>query len=350
MLVPSSAPGAESMLVRYSKSRRHRLTQQVVGRSVGSGLLGLLPVWRLTPSAGPVGASIEDHVRAHLPEAAAVGVLLGPPRANAKPVLRIFDRDGTTIAFGKVGHNPLSTALVRHETGVLTELSGRPMATLGIPTVLHAGEWHGLEVLLMTALSGAQVGVPSWDPPLPAMFELAERDRTAPMPVRGSDYLADLGARVAALPGTQNIAVMFDRVARHTAATELAFGRWHGDWAPWNMGSTAGRVQLWDWERSRVGVPLGFDIVHFVMQQQLARRADAVTTARALLGGDALGHWYDHGAQREATVLLYLTEIVQRYVADAGQSPTPELRHRLRMIEAVCSAILGHQKESYVDA
>jgi hypothetical protein len=353
MLVPSSAPGAESMLLRHSKSRRHRLAQQLVGRSVGSGILALLPVWRLAPNADDsVGASVEDHVRAHLPAAAAVGVLLGPPRANAKPVLRIFDRAGTTIAFGKVGHNPLSTALVRNETEVLLELHRRPMAALGFPTVLHAGEWHGLEVLLMTALGGAPAGVASWELPLPAMYELAERDRTGPMPVRDSDYLADLAARVGAIPGEEGLAVMFDRVARRTAATELSFGRWHGDWAPWNMGSAAGRVQLWDWERSRDGVPLGFDIVHFVLQQQLDSGADPAMTAAALLraGGDALGRWYDRPEQREATVLLYLTEIVARYAADAGPAPTEALRHRLRTIDAVYSAILGLPKESHVDA
>jgi hypothetical protein len=145
---------------------------------------------------------------------------------------------------------------------------------------------------------------------------------------------------------------MFDRVARHTATTELAFGRWHGDWAPWNMGSTGGRVQLWDWERSRAGVPVGFDIAHFVLQERLVTRADPAATAAVLLrvGGDALARWYDRPQQREATVLLYLTEIVARYVADAGPAPTPALRHRLRTIEAVYSAILGHQKESYVNA
>lgn len=341
------------MLVRYSRSRRHLLAQQVLSRSIRTGLLPLLPVWRLTPTAsGSQGAAIEDHVRAHVPQAVELGVLLGPPRANAKPVLRIFDRLGNTIAYGKVGHTTLSAALVRSETEVLLGLHGRPLVALEFPTVLHAGEWHGLEVLLLTALNGTQGGAPSWELPLAAMYELAERDRTDPMPVRGSGYLADLGARVAGLPDNQGLAVMFDRVARHTAATELVFGRWHGDWAPWNMGSTPGRVQLWDWERSRAGVPLGFDIVHFVLQEQLVGRADPATTAAALLrvGGDALGRWYDQTQQREATVLLYLTEIVARYVADSGLAPTSALRHRLRTIEAVYSAILGHQKESYVDA
>ena len=313
----------------------------------------MLPVWRLAPApAGSGGAAIEDHVRSHVPEAGAVGVLLGPPRANAKPVLRIFDRAGTTIAYGKVGHDEFSAGLVRAETAVLLELRRRPMLALEFPTVLHAGEWQGLEVLLMTACKGASEGMPSWELPLAAMYELAEADRTEARTVRGSEYLADLGARVARLPDSRNLAVMYDRVARHTAATELAFGRWHGDWAPWNMGSAAGRVQLWDWERSRDGVPLGFDVVHFVLQQQLVAGADPATTAAALLrvAGDALCRWYDRSDQREATVLLYLTEIVARYAADAGPAPTEALRHRLRTIDAVYSAILGQPKESHVDA
>jgi len=353
MLVPCSSPGAESMLVRFGRSRRHLLAQQVLSRSLRSGLLPLLPVWRLTETAPrPAGAAIEEHVRAHVPQAVALGVLLGPPRANAKPVLRIFDRAGHTIAYGKVGHNPLSAALVRSETDALLEIGRCPFGAFDVPTVVHAGDWRGLEVLLLTALNGKQRGAPSWELPLAAMYELAERERTEPMPVRASEYLADLRARVGGLTGNQGLTVMLDRVARHTADVELAFGRWHGDWAPWNMASTPGRVQLWDWERSRAGVPLGFDIVHFALQEQLVAHADAATTAAALLrvGGVALGRWYAQSQQREATVLLYLTEIVARYVADAGLVPTSALRDRLRTIEAVYSAILGHQKESYVDA
>jgi hypothetical protein len=358
LLVPSATPGAASMLARHSTSRRQRLAQRVLASSVSTGLLPLLPVWRLVPDdSRPDAVAIEDHVRAHIPHAVGVGVLLGPPRANAKPVLRVFDRSGKTIAFGKVGHTALSVALVRRETEVLLDLARRPFVDIVSPTVLHAGQWQGLEVLLMTALAASQAGAPSWDLPLAAMYELAERDRTDPKPVGGSDYLADLSTRVAELPADRSLTVMFDRVAQHTAATELGFGRWHGDWAPWNMGApnmgaAAGPLPVWDWERSRAGVPLGFDIVHFVLQRELGRGSDAPATAAALLGvaGDALGRWYATSEQRQATVLLYLTEIVARYAADAGQSPTPALRHRLRTIAAVYSVIIGHQKESHVDA
>jgi hypothetical protein len=353
LLVPSASPGAASMLARYSTNRRQRLAQRVLARSVSTGLLPLLPVWRLIPDDSRSDAvDIEDHVRAHVPEAVSVGVLLGPPRANAKPVLRVFDRAGRTIAFGKVGHTPLSAALVRRETEVLLDLQREPLTELVSPTVLHSGEWHGLEVLLMTALAPPHRGAPSWELPLAAMYELAQRRCSEPTPVGGSVYLADLAARVADLPAHRGLTRMFDRVSQDTAATELAFGRWHGDWAPWNTGSATRPLPVWDWERSRDGVPVGFDVVHFVLQQQLVQRADASTTAAALLrlAGDALGRWYATTAQREATVLLYLTEIVQRYAADAGQAPTAALRHRLRTIADVYSVIIGHQKESHVDA
>ena len=43
----------------------------------------------------------------------------------------------------------------------------------------------------------------------------------------------------------------------------LGFGRGHGDWTPWNMRRLDGRLVVWDWERSRDGVPIGLDALHY---------------------------------------------------------------------------------------
>lgn len=357
MLVPTGVPGAETMLWRHSRSRRQRLAQQALARGVRSGLLSWLPLWRLAPGpGGPDGAAIEDHVRTHLPDAASVGVLLGPPRANAKPVLRVFDHAGRTIAFGKVGHAPLSAALVRREAEVLRELGRAPFSTLELPTVLHAGRWQGLEVLLMTALDTPRRGAPSWDLPLDAMYELADRDRREPGTVDGSSYLRGLSERVAALPRTgagPAVVAMLEHASARTGGTEVAFGRWHGDWAPWNMASRSARVGLWDWERSTVDVPLGFDVVHFALQGLLSRGGPSPVDAPRLLDLTRvpLRRWCRSREQVEATVALYLVEIVVRYTADAGDQPSAALRNRLSRITGIFSQIADHRpEESYADA
>ena len=50
----------------------------------------------------------------------------------------------------------------------------------------------------------------------------------------------------------------------------LTFGAWHGDWAPWKMRPLAGRLLVWDWERFTIGGPLGYDALHFDLQQRIS--------------------------------------------------------------------------------
>ena len=356
MLVPTGTAGAAAMLWRHSKSRRQRLGQAVLARSVRSGLLPLLPVWRLVPTRGHGSdspGSIEEQIRVHVPSAASLGVLLGPVRANAKPVLRIFDTSGRTIAFGKVGHNELSAALVRREAEVLGELSGAPFTSFELPSVLFAGRWGESELLLMTPLGATDSPAgshapPSWELPLAAMVALAEHGGTVESVISASPFRGRLGERIDAAPTetAMRLSVLVQRVDRHSGARALGFGRWHGDWAPWNMGvptAVGGSVQVWDWERSETGVPLGFDVVHFLLQREFFRRTAGAEMADVLVesGSQALARWCPKREHVEATILLYLVEILARYATDGGPSPTPQLQSRIATIEGVFEAVIA---------
>lgn len=343
LLVPTGIPSAASMLARHSRSRLQRFGQAVLSRAVRSGVLPLLPVWRIVAhDDGPGLSSIQSYVRAHLPTAAAVGVLLGPPRANAKPVLRVFDAAGRTIAFGKIGHNDLAAALVRHEHRVLQELRGAGFTHLEAPNVLHCGTWRGLEVLLIEALASSDRSGPSWKTPLSAMCELAEHADVTNGAIGVSSYLRGLRDRAAVLPKSSPVHDRVEAVASRVAQTHLSFGRWHGDWAPWNMGNGSDPVPLWDWERSQVDVPLGFDVVHFILQEQFKDQVGATAALAAVREGSeaALARWYRDREQTDATVLLYLCEILTRYVADGGPDPAPSLSSRIDTIMTMLSLLV----------
>jgi hypothetical protein len=337
------------MLARHSRSRGQRLGQAVLSRGVRSGVLSMLPVWRLVPHDDGAGqsSSIQSYVRTHLPAAAYVGALLGPPRANAKPVLRIFDDNGATIAFGKVGHNELAGALVRHEHEVLLELQDGGFRHLELPKVLHCGTWRGLEVLLLGALASSPRAQASWELPESAMYELAEHADVTTARVGESSYFRRLRDRAAALPPSSPVHEHVAFVGRRTARTLLSFGRWHGDWAPWNMGRGADPVPLWDWERSQRDVPLGLDVVHFILQAEFKDRADAAAAAAAVheASAAALARWYHDMEQVDATVLLYLCEILTRYVTDGGADPAPALRTRIETIIEMLS-FLARSREN----
>jgi hypothetical protein len=63
-----------------------------------------------------------------------------------------------------------------------------------------------------------------------------------------------------------------DRIAAASGDRELAFGRGHGDWTPWNMAEVGGRLVVWDWERAAAGVPVGVDAAHYCLLVALNAR------------------------------------------------------------------------------
>ena len=342
MLVPSGLAAAAGMLHRHHTTRLQRFGQDVLALGLWSRLLPLAPVARLVPARGPGGATIEEHVGRHIPEAALIGVLLGPPRANAKPVLRVFGADGRTIAFGKVGHDALSARLVRTESAVLQKLSTEPFLHLAVPRVIHAGNWHGLEVLLITPMQPSLRREASWELPLAAMRELTRSSDLSTGPIATSPYLVGLAGRVDASGPDSGVLTVLDSVLMLVGDVVIRYGRWHGDWAPWNTGSTVGgRLQVWDWERSDARVPVGFDAVHFLLQRAFGENSTPACTAVSLLpeATCALKELGVHRDQVVATILLYLVEILQRYVADAAGTPTLALQQRMNTIRSLIATI-----------
>lgn len=346
VLVPADVPRAAAMLNRHSSSSWQRLVQDVLALVIRSGALPLLPVWRLR-RVGPQSTGIEGHVTQTVPGAARVGVLLGPPRANAKSVLQIFDARGRTIAFGKISHNRLSSQLVRHEAAVLARLAGLDMPHVRVPRVIFSGKWNGNEVLYMEAFARIRVRAPSWAPPLVGCAEVAESGGVAQHLLGQSPYLERLRVELAAsaLQDVHHLSATLDAVLQRYGDVPLLFGRWHGDWAPWNMTLTGDLLHVWDWERSRDGVPVGFDMAHFLMQRRLRRGAEAVNAGSSALVpalSESLRRWYDTEPAVKATLLLYLVEIARRYLDDAEGSPTPQLTSRLRRLRQDTVDLLSH--------
>jgi hypothetical protein len=252
-------------------------------------------------------------------------VAVGPPRANRKPIVQLLTRDGRTVAFAKVSVDDLTADLVRGEAAALRQVAAAAPAGLEIPGVLHHATWNGLEVLVLSALDRPRRERPSAAQTTSAMTELASACGVTRTALCGSGFAARLQT---SLDGLSQHA---DRL-RATAATlvqgstaggsgdtVLAFGCWHGDWAPWNMARSRRALMVWDWERFETDVPLGFDALHCALQSmiRLEGRRPADATRALVLRGDELLAPFD--VTREAvrlTVALYLLQIAVRYAAD----------------------------------
>ncbi|GGK14552.1 hypothetical protein GCM10010124_03860 [Pilimelia terevasa] len=324
LLVPlASRRIAAAAVRRYAEpgSTLARLKREAVVAALRTGADTVLLPDRLTVTGDPA-TTIDGYLRGALGTDLHLSVHLGPARANRKPVLQLLTPAGDTVAYAKLGTGPLTRALVRDEAAALTALSRAPLAGLRVPRVLHHGVWNGHEVLVQSAL-------PVWLPRAPlaagrlaaAMRELAHAGPVTAGPLGASAYWRELRGRLAPLAGTADGRALTDAAAalaaRHADRT-LRYGGWHGDWAPWNMASLADTLLVWDWERYRTGVPVGFDAVHHALQERVAATTDAAAALRRTLDRvDALLAPFDvPPPDREPTALLYLVDLAARYLAD----------------------------------
>jgi hypothetical protein len=328
---------AAAAVRRYAEpqSRLARLKRDAVVAALRTGVSGLLLRDRIrVPAAvGPVspvddGGSTAQSIDAYLREALGMdlhlSIHIGPARANRKPVLQLLSPDRRTVAFAKLGTSALTRQLVRAETTALTALTHAELKHLTVPTVSHAGRWHGHEVLVQSAL-------PVWRPRAAitegrlalAMREVAGCCGVRRGPLRESAYWARLHTRLCDLeahPEGPPLLAAAQRILAASGRIELEYGSWHGDWSPWNMAVLADTILVWDWERFTTGVPMGFDALHHRLQREIAGTSggDAGAAVAAMLSAAAelLQPFGVRGSATEAVALLYLIDLAARYLAD----------------------------------
>ncbi len=238
------------------------------------GVLDVVPGIRI--SIAGQGEGIDDHLRRTLERDLAVALYVGPKRAVQKPVIQLISLAGETFGFAKLGINPLTEALVGHEYRALARLHDARLTTLEVPAVLHLGKWQGHTLLVQAAIPASR-DVTEIKRLLPAATrELAGVDGITEQSWLASTYRARLAERSAALatvPHADLLELVLRAVDGRLAGTNVLFGSWHGDWAPWNVTSRNGRLVAWDWETFENDVPYGLDAAHNDI------------TARAIIGG-----------------------------------------------------------------
>lgn len=266
---------------------------------------------------GATGDAIDLHLAEVLgyDDQVVVAPSFGPLRFNQKPVLQILSRAGATLAYAKVGCNPVTRRLVDQEARFLAEAPGLPLRLVRVPRLLHRGTWHGLDVLVMSALPvDARQGERA---PLPeAAAEVAGLRGLATARLAGSAYLATVRGRTA---GNELLERVLDAVEREHGDAHLTFGGWHGDWGPWNMSWQGNVLCVWDWERTRGPVPLGFDPLHFCFQEARLGRGVPPVEAGSLALRDAAGPLRELGVPDDlhrSLFLLYAVELVLRELDD----------------------------------
>ncbi|MDQ6850544.1 MAG: aminoglycoside phosphotransferase family protein [Actinomycetota bacterium] len=326
LVVPNRPRRVSAAAVRNfntGSSGRKRLAVNALAGAVRLGV-GQLVAGRLAVAypAGVPASGIEAHLSEVLGRPVQVSLYIGPARAVRKPVLQVLDDRGTTFAFAKLGVDDFTRELVRSEGEVARFLSALPLQVLRVPAVLHSGTWNGHELVVQSAFPRGAAADPMSPEFSAAVNELARARGTRTLPLALSSYWTRLRGRLEAQPPGPFRAVLDDSVTRieeSVGAVELAFGSWHGDWAPWNMTVSDGHLLVWDWERFQTDVPVGFDAVHFDVQGPVV--FDAVPPAQAFRNtlGRASRLLAPYGSDDVTAALLvwlYAIELALGYLED----------------------------------
>jgi hypothetical protein len=339
ILAPATAPGpAAAAVTQFSNGApaRARLVAAAAAAALRSGVAQRVLRGRASISVAPgVGdGDLPDLVLSHhlarvldLP-GADLAVRVGAARPNGKPVAQVSAPDGRIVAFAKVGWNELTHGLVAAEADALRRLAASPPAAFAVPELLHAGDWDGSAVTVVVPAVGGRAHVSS-APPAAATRELALGAATEQAVLAESGWWRRLHERIEAAGGAEQRALA-DRIGEADGGRELAFGRGHGDWTPWNMAEVSGRLVVWDWERAADGVPVGVDAAHYCLLVALNARGlppdSAVPDVLARLP-DVLDGLDVPGADARLVVSLELLEMSVRF-AEARAAGVTGLRDR----------------------
>ena len=338
ILAPAAAPGAgAAAITQFSNGAptRARLAATAAATALRAGVAQRVMRGRASISVAPgVGeADLPDLVLSHhlaraleLPRAD-LAVRVGAARPNGKPVVQVSAPGGRVVAFAKVGWNDLTRGLVAAEADALRELAASPPAAFAVPELMHADNWDGLAVTAVLPAIGGRSHL-SPEPPPGATRELALGAAVQRGPLAASAWWQALLARIEMAGGEEQRAAA-GRIADAYGDRDIAFGRGHGDWTPWNMSLVEGRLVVWDWERAAAG-PVGIDAAHYCLLVALNARglardeavADTLERAPRVLAGLDVP-----SADARLIVALELLEMSVRF-AEARAAGVAGLRDR----------------------
>lgn len=328
LLVPIAAAGSDLVLERRSRTLPARVAKQLVAAGLRARVLGALPLRRLT-LADPALDDLVTWLGGQPGDR--LGVLVGPPRANRKPVLRLLAASGETTAFAKLGGTPVAAELVRREAAALARVADNGWTTLRPPALLRAGQWREREIVVTEALARDAHQRQPTDLPVGPTREIALTGARTDIPVAHTATLALDGAETwgswqAELEG------LTQRLRTAIGDQRLPLGASHGDWTPWNMAWSGDVLEVWDWERYATDAPQGFDVVHFAASSVRAHEpGDAEERFLRSLPGlmDRCG--LDAGLT-SPVLALYLLTAARRYAADLTLVPAPLVATRLAWV------------------
>ncbi|MEP2758803.1 phosphotransferase [Parvibaculum sp.] len=196
----------------------------------------------------------------------AVSYFTGTDGPHRKTAIQFMTGSGAILGYGKVTRNAEIAAYLSVEAKALDRVARMQLKSAGTPQLLGEGVANGARWIATDSRRGKTTSVPNGLVPMHVAFvrELAARTK------RSDD--AETIANMLALSAADADADWSRRFHRANAL----FSRWesdietsfaHGDFTLWNSFIDSGGLYVFDWEYSRDGIPVGFDLVHLLLSR-----------------------------------------------------------------------------------
>lgn len=288
-----------------------------------AALLGLGAVSSRRRVAVAAAESLVDEVALTLGHEDALGIVMcGPPRANEKPVIQLHDRRGRTVAFVKVGWNELTRRLIADEGRALQRMADLAVPFV-VPEIVGAGTFGSSSWLALAPIEVGRQQPPTEDGVDQLGRSIEQTATTWRGPVADACFVHDLLRATRALPVSGPTA---SRLACRDAVRTMSLGASHGDFVPWNILSGSPRPAVWDWERYRTAVPLGYDRLHYRIQVGLHRSPASTRDTLMSVDREINSILADLPVDQRCLHLhWYLVDIMARYERDIAENPSPLL-------------------------
>lgn len=260
-------------------------------------------------------------------------IFLGTAGVNRKSVVA-FSTKRSVQYFLKVAHSTAASALVEQEKAMLKTLSRQSFSRVALPKQVVVDQPY----LLLQATNRPpnakqQEGISTLH--IEALRQLYT-PFVKTLPIGATAFYQELQANLYHIsrqefelqgPFQELYHLLTDLLQSIDTELPIQVSLGHGDFTPWNMYVSAGRLHLIDWELSRFELPLLYDAFHFCYQsgsllkgegyrsvQSRLNRMLALPETQSLItyfGGDA--------ATYEQLYLLY---VVSYYVKKYLEAPT----------------------------
>lgn len=250
--------------------------------------------------------------RALIQPEVSIAFYLGVPGAYRKVTAQVMAPDGTTLAFAKISTSLATRELIERERRVLLRLTERQGLRGRVPEVLHAFDWEGSRVLLLTngpdRLGPTRLSYAHLDLCRRLFLPFAQRSTfgEGAMMARMVQTLRRVGPRLPD-PLSACLEQALAQIKEELGPVRLPLSLCHRDFAPWNTRVNPSGLFLFDWDGAQEGtIPL-YDLFHFqAIQAALFGRQDVLPDYPLLLR--SLDELWPEG--REYLPQLYLAYLL----------------------------------------